>query len=108
MTIIYKTDKKQQKNAYCQMNGVCVLLIFLQQKEAVQKDFTQLPFYIGILFFTDICHVLSASKNLCIIAAISALDALSDGLIDESVLPFISPVPTAYWIGAMAYSEILS
>ena len=39
---------------------------------------------------------LFASENLCSIAAVSALVALSCGLRVLSVLPLISPIPTAY------------
>ena len=61
-------------------------------------DFSRSP----VLFY------LFASRNLCRIAAISALVALSWGLIVESVLPFISPAPTAYITAGTAYSEMLS
>ena len=46
--------------------------------------------------------------NLCNIAAISALVALSFGFSVLSVLPFIRPLPHAYCIAPIAYSEILS
>ena len=46
--------------------------------------------------------------NLCNIAAISALVALSFGFSVLSVLPFIRPLPHAYCIVPIAYSEILS
>ena len=48
------------------------------------------------------------SMNLCNIAAISALVALSFGFSVLSVLPFIRPLPHAYCIAPIAYSEILS
>ena len=46
--------------------------------------------------------------NLCRTAAISALVALSFGFSVLSVLPFIRPLPHAYCIAPIAYSEILS
>lgn len=46
--------------------------------------------------------------NLCNIAAISALVALSFGFSVLSALPFIRPLPHAYCIAPIAYSEILS
>ena len=48
------------------------------------------------------------SMNLCRTAAISALVALSFGFSVLSVLPFIRPLPHAYCIAPIAYSEILS
>lgn len=51
---------------------------------------------------------LFASRNLCRIAAISALVALSSGLLVLSVLPFIKPLPQAHCIAEIAYSEMLS
>ena len=81
---ISKNDNLQQQN---------ILKTFFQKKIGTEKT-----------LFRSVCNsYLLALINLSRIAAVSALVALSRGSRVLSVLPLISPEPTAYCIAGIAY-----